>query len=130
MKFMKFFDNLLAKWVARDRSLEIYDVLSRVRSLTEYDLAQKTQYELLSSLTEEVGELSRAMKIEDGVFGNTYKNAPDEPSSHEAADVVIAALAMYFARGGLIKDLAFICEEKLDKWEKSSTLESNSLPPS
>ena len=92
--------------------------IPRIQTLTEIDLQNKSIFELYASLGEEVGELSRELKIEERSFGNTHK-APDEGSKIEAVDVAICALALYFARGGKLEELEGIMESKLDKWERS-----------
>lgn len=96
------------------------ELLRQIRQLVRYDKAQgKTDFELLSSMMEEVGELSRELKIEEKVQGNTYKQ-PDEGSIIESEDVIITALAMYFARGGNISELEEIMSKKVNKWESKS----------
>jgi NTP pyrophosphatase (non-canonical NTP hydrolase) len=95
-----------------------YAALRRVATLTEKDLENKTVWQLLASTTEELGEFSRELQIEEGVFGNTYKEL-DEGTIGEAADVVICALTLYFARGGDLNRLADLINKKLDKWEKA-----------
>ena len=96
----------------------MYNVVRRIEELTGIDLQNKSIFELYASLCEEVGELSRELKIEERSFGNAHK-APDEGSEIESVDVAICALALYFARGGKIEDLEEVMSSKLDKWERS-----------
>lgn len=72
------------------------DILRRIRRLTKLDLEKKTLDELQASTIEEIGELSREIKIEEKVAGNTYKQL-DEGSAGEAVDVAICGLCMYFS---------------------------------
>lgn len=96
------------------------ELLRQIRQIVRYEQANgKTDFELLSSMMEEVGELSRELKIEEKVHGNTYKQ-PDEGSVIESIDVIITALAMYFARGGTISALDEIIGRKVNKWESKS----------
>jgi len=80
-------------------TVNMYNVVRRIEELTGIDLQNKSIFELYASLCEEVGELSRELKIEERSFGNAHK-APDEGSEIESVDVAICALALYFARGG------------------------------
>ncbi len=95
-----------------------YAAIRRVGELTQKDLENKTVWQLLGSINEELGEFCRELQIEEGVFGNTYKEL-DEGTIGEAADVVICALTLYFARGGDLNRLAGLINKKLDKWEKA-----------
>jgi NTP pyrophosphatase (non-canonical NTP hydrolase) len=71
-------------------------------------------FQLLSSATEELGELSVAVRHESGYRDKVLK----EPAFIEAIDLMICAINMYFATGGKIADLTLIMESKLDKWER------------
>ena len=97
--------------------------LKRIEDATEKDLENKSIWHLFGSAAEELGELSAEMMIEDNVFGHAHKQV-DEGSKAEAVDLTICALALFFARGGTVKELVDIGHRKLDKWEKSQT-ESN-----
>ena len=97
-----------------DRLLQAIKTLDRVQQLTIVDLKNKSIFELLGSAIEELGEFARELQIEEAAFGNTYKQ-PDEGSKAEAADVVICALALFFARGGTEKELVQIMNNKLNK---------------
>lgn len=74
------------------------DMLNTIRHLTHKDLEHKSFAELMLSMNEELGELSREVKIEDEVFGNGHKTPGPDGSIGEAVDVVIMALAIYYAR--------------------------------
>ena len=96
------------------------ELLRKIRQIAIYERnTGKTDFELLSSMMEEVGELSRDLKIEEKIVGNTYKTL-EEGSIIESVDVLITALAMYFARGGNISELEYIMNKKIDKWERNS----------
>ncbi len=92
--------------------------MDRIADATEKDLENKTIWHLFGSAAEELGELSAEMMIEDNVFGHGDKKV-DEGSKAEAVDLTICALALFFARGGTVKELIDIGHSKLDKWEKS-----------
>lgn len=107
----------------RDR-LALDGVMRRIEALTKVDMKNKSIFELAMSAVEELGEFARALKVERGVFGNAHKD-PGDGSIVEAADLVISALALYYARCealGKPTDNATLSKtmmEKLDKWEKS-----------
>ena len=82
-------------------------------------LKGKTRADHLLSLMEEVGELATAVAVESGVKKNKKL---DEPSHSESVDVLICALALYFASNGSIEDLGVLIERKLDKWIKNEKL--------
>ncbi len=92
--------------------------LNRIEDATEKDLENKSIWHLFGSAAEELGELSDEMMIEDNVYGHADKQV-DEGSKAEAVDLTICALALFFGRGGTVKELVEIGHRKLDKWEKS-----------
>lgn len=92
--------------------------IRRINKLTRVDLEKKTIFELLASATEEVGEFSRELKIEEKTFGNTYKE-PDEGTQWEAVDIAIMGICLFLARGGDPATLDDMVNIKLDKWAKS-----------
>jgi len=94
-------------------------LLQQVSELTQIDLGNKSVSEMFFSMIEELGEFSKEVKIEDGVFGNKHKKAGEDGSKGEAIDVIIMALALYFARGGEAGDLQEGIQRKLDKWRKN-----------
>lgn len=98
----------------------IEEVLKLCREITEVDLLHKTIFELLTGGMEEWGELCRAVHAESNTFGNLNKTN-DEPAKNEAADVVISALAAYFATGGTLEELPDIMLCKLSKWQKNQS---------
>lgn len=62
----------------------------------------------------ELGEFCEAVASEDNHFGR--KRPLKEPSRMEAADIVVAGIALYMIRGGRSVDLAFDVETKMRKW--------------
>jgi len=94
-------------------SKELKRELKRIKVLSLPDA--KTIYELLASASEELGEVARALLIEDGIKGNPENLK--ESSKSEAVDLTICALAIFYARGGKHKELIKILKAKLDKWE-------------
>lgn len=99
--------------MAQETSKHSYD---RIRDL-QVD-TNKDDYQALAAIAEEYGELAAAMSIEDKLHGKAHKTA-DEPSTHEAVDVVITALALFFQRGGTRELLEQVMDNKLDKWERN-----------
>lgn len=99
--------------------MKLKKALQKTKKLTQIDIKNKSIFELTMSAVEELGEFSRELKIEEKTFGNTYKK-PDEGTKKEAVDLVISALALYFARGGKISELATNMKEKLKKWEDNT----------
>ncbi len=95
---------------------DIASGVQRVGELAARDLRHKGVFELLASASEELGELSRELLIEESVYGNAYKSG-DEGSKAEAIDLAICALAIYFGRGGSGGELATTLHKKLDKWQ-------------
>ena len=71
-------------------------ILEKISRLTVIDLENKSHFELLASTTEELGELSRELKIHYKTYGNTYKK-PDEGPKTEAIDLMICAYCHYYA---------------------------------
>lgn len=96
---------------------KLKEQIKRIAALSESERFNgHTVQDQLLSLVEEVGELSRAVQIEDG---NKNSGVLTESSTIEAVDVVICALTLYFARGGEISDLSEILYRKIDKWESN-----------
>ena len=90
--------------------------IDRIEVLTEEQLQieNESSYTIVADASEELGELCRAMRIEDSVT-KRHKTL-DEPSTHEAIDLVICAFATYFARGGKKEEIDLLMNKKLDKW--------------
>lgn len=95
-------------------NLALIDQLERIEELTKKQMETDSIFQLLSSATEELGELSVAVRHESGYRDKVLK----EPAFIEAIDLMICAINMYFATGGKIADLTLIMESKLDKWER------------
>ncbi len=96
-----------------------------VEKLTQIDRSKKTIFELMTSTSEELGELSREILVEEKSFGNNYKSV-DEGSKAESVDLTICALAVFFARGGTIDEFVEIANKKLSKWEKNQKADKSS----
>jgi hypothetical protein len=94
-----------------------------VEELTHIDCSKKTIFELMTSTSEELGELSREILIEEKSFGNNYKSV-DEGSKAESVDLTICALAIFFARGGTVDEFVEIANKKLSKWEGNQSAEN------
>jgi NTP pyrophosphatase (non-canonical NTP hydrolase) len=89
--------------------------LAEVKEITLADLAKNHDVNLLfKNLVEEVGEFAKALTVEQGL----KRKEIDESSMHEAVDVVICALALFYARGGTDEELARYGLKKLVKWKE------------
>lgn len=94
--------------------------LERIKQLTELQLTDATEskYTILAHTNEELGEVSRAMCIEDSSRVKKHKKL-DEPSKSEALDLLICAASLFFANGGDLTEIDGIIETKLNKWENT-----------
>jgi NTP pyrophosphatase (non-canonical NTP hydrolase) len=73
--------------------------------------------DILYGLTEELGEYSRACRVEDKapICGNkTIK----ESSKVEIVDLMLICIEAYISRGGTYEEIDEIMEVKLNKWEE------------
>lgn len=73
------------------------ELFEKIRQLTIIDLKHKTENELLLSLFEEIGEISREILITEKIYGNTYKKPSEDGVLGEAVDSFICSIAMHFA---------------------------------
>ena len=112
--------------------MDVIHILERTAALTELDSRHKTSAEIFLSLSEEVGELAREIKIEDKLFGNAHKTPSVDKSVGEAVDVVVMALAVYFDRWSrefgfhpmvATAQLLDRVNKKLDKWNASQQVQ-------
>lgn len=98
-------------------------VLDTLQDTAGIDMVYKNIFQLLASCTSELGELTDELLIKYRVFG-TLNKKPDEGPRAEAVDLVISALAIYYAESaqeGLNDDkaqeeLVEIMDKKLSKW--------------
>jgi len=93
-------------------------LLKKIQELTKKDLKYKSIAELYLSAGEEFGELGRAIKVEEKVYGNKHKTL-DEPALSEAVDLLIMSLALYVGCGGDLESLPKILKRKLKKWQSN-----------
>lgn len=116
--------------------MDLVDVLERTRQLTERDLEHKSMSEIVLSAAEEFGEFARELKIEEGVFGNSHKDAGEDGSVGEAVDMIIMALALYYARYSKVTgnpaslatpQLPAKMMAKLNKWDKNQMRERGEI---
>lgn len=92
------------------------DFLKRVYHLTFKDLDNGgTLDDLFRHTVEEVGEVSAAMTVEMGQKNKKLK----ETATEECVDLVICALALFYAHGGTGAELVTIGNKKLDKWQNN-----------
>lgn len=73
--------------------MNLEQTLNRITFLTQRDLGKKTLAELFASTSEEIGELSRELKIQYKTFGNQNK-VKDEGVAGEAIDCLICGYCM------------------------------------
>jgi len=92
--------------------------MERVQRATFKDMEHKTIFELFASAAEELGEIANEMTIEEHTYGHDNKQVK-EGVKGESVDLMICALALFFARGGTIDGLIAYGNKKLDKWEAS-----------
>jgi hypothetical protein len=97
----------------------LIEAFRETQRLTIRDMQHKTIFELLASGGEELGELSRELKIEHRTFGNAHKK-PDEGPKAEAVDLAIVALAIFYAEGGTHDEFAELMFKKLKKWDSNA----------
>ncbi len=90
--------------------------IQEVERITKIDMEHKSVIDLCLSAIEELGELARELKIENKIFGNTNKTS-GEGSQMESVDLLITAIAMYFACGGKTTSLSDKILQKIRKWE-------------
>ena len=97
---------------------ELIEQLERIRILSDKQLEDPDEniYTILAHTNEELGEFCTAICVEDGSSVKSYKTLK-ENSEHEAVDVVICALSLYYSRGGKTEDLYKTMTKKLNKWE-------------
>lgn len=93
---------------------EFKNMIEKIKKLTENDLKNKSKDELLLSLIEEFGEVSREILIQEKIYGNTYKK-PDEGPKGEAVDLFICATAMHFSENN---DFNINFSRKLNNYNK------------
>ena len=92
---------------------EIFDLIKRVYD-TNKDKIDSNH--ILSGLTEELGEYSRAVRVEDN-DPICYNKSIKESSQVEIIDLIIDAIEAYISRGGRYEDMKEIALNKLKKWE-------------
>ncbi len=90
--------------------------LLRSQEISLDDLKEKNVWHYLAAMNEELGEFCNELTIEEVVPGHLHKKV-DEGTKNEGVDLVICALALYFARGGTIEHLAEYGLKKLGKWK-------------
>lgn len=76
--------------------MDLEQTLNRIAFLTQRDLGKKSLMELFASTTEEIGELSRELKIQYKTFGNQNK-IKDEGVAGEAIDCLICGYCIGYA---------------------------------
>lgn len=91
------------------------EILNRIKILSLSD----NIYDLIASSSEELGEVAKAVLVEDGKKWKKKKKQLKESSASESVDLTICALAMFYNRGGTDAELIRILEKKLNKWENN-----------
>ena len=100
----------------------INTIFSKIKTLTQKQLKDPTEnkYTILAHTCEELGEVSRAMCIEDSSRLKKHKQL-DEPAKSECVDLAICAISLFFANGGTHKEFELIAFNKLNKWDNTFT---------
>lgn len=87
------------------------NLFERIKWCNTHSL-EKTIFERLACVVEEVGEVSKCLLVDNG----NKKRDLKESSKEEATDVVVAALALYYATGGTHTELMEIMDRKVTRW--------------
>ena len=69
--------------------------------------------DVLQSLNEELGEYTRATRIESG----TKAGELNEPAKSEIVDFMLTGIEAYILAGGTYEEMFFLADSKLTKWE-------------
>ena len=91
-------------------------VFLRIQRLYNRISDQLQPSDILSALTEELGEFSRAWRVERNAL-LCHNKTVDESSRVEIVDLMLICVEAYLAVGGTYPELHTIVERKLAKWE-------------
>jgi hypothetical protein len=95
----------------------LLQLFQKTAQIVNADLANGRHIDsLIRSAGEEFGEVCRAISIESGQKSGSLA----ESSRSEAIDLLICAVAIYFAKAGRLPELVRIMDEKLSKWQTNS----------
>lgn len=97
--------------------------LSRIANLTTKDIqGGKRPSDIIGAAIEELGEVSRANRVENGV--KTLKNKQlKETAVEESVDLIVSSIAVFCSLGGDLNKLPAMLHNALDKYEFGLTFE-------
>jgi NTP pyrophosphatase (non-canonical NTP hydrolase) len=102
------------------------DVFDRIDSVYQRNKEKITSADIMFALTEELGEYSRAVRVEDKAIICSHKTVK-EHSTIEIIDLILVAIEAYISRGGKYEDIEKIANQKLEKWEDSWNKENETI---
>jgi hypothetical protein len=88
-------------------------LFDRVTAILQGRNGPLRKLDVLQSLNEELGEYTRATRIEDG----TKKGDLAEPAKSEVIDIMLTGIEAYILSGGTYDEMSVLAEGKIKKWE-------------
>jgi hypothetical protein len=96
--------------------------LTLVQEIVQEEMKHKSLSDLTLSAAAELGEFCEEALIAQRVFGQGHRKAGRDGPQGEAVDVLICALALFFATKGTSDILLSKATTKLDKWQGQQRL--------
>lgn len=96
----------------------LYSLFKKIEEIHNYNKGNITDHDILAALTEELGEYSRAMRVEDGAPICSHKEIK-ESSKVEIIDLMLICIEAFIHRGGTYVDMLGIMNIKILKWIKA-----------
>lgn len=87
-----------------------YNIYYKIETAKEKHIEEK---DIVYSLIEELGEITRAIQAEDNEFST---KSITEGSTVEIIDLCLVAIHLFIRRGGTFQEACNIAEIKLNKW--------------
>lgn len=91
-------------------------IFHRIKALHDKIKDRIPRGDILAALIEELGEYSRAKRIEDKT-PTSHRKTLTESSKIEIIDLMLVSVEAYLDSGGSFEELTEIADRKLDKWE-------------
>lgn len=92
------------------------DLFDRIAKTYNQNKEKINNDDIMFSTTEELGELSRAIRIEDNYVLAGHKKK-EHDSTEECIDVLLCITEMFVARGGTLEQFKYLIDIKLKRWE-------------
>lgn len=92
------------------------DIFFRVETTYNKHKDQLSDFDIIAALTEELGEYSRAVRVENKAVLCTHKKIK-ESSKIEICDLILVAMEAFICRGGDYNELLKILNRKILVWE-------------